>query len=123
MTGKEKLYWAMNDARTVLKNGWTQGTEARLTDGRPCDINNIHAAQFCIMGSFNLIAKSHSDRESMIDCLLPFLKIFFDSPTTPIGAKIACFNDAKTTTLEDVLSVFDDAMDSLKQEITAEMND
>ena len=122
MTGKEKLYWAMNDARTVLENGWTQGTEARLPDGRPCDINNIHAAQFCIMGSFNLTAKCSNERQFMIDCLLPFLKIF-DSPTTPIGARIACFNDAKTTTLEDVLSVFDEAMDSLKQETTAEMND
>ena len=122
MTGKEKLYWALNDARNLIANGWCKGTEARLSDGRECDINNTHAAQFCIMGSINLISKSHSHRESMADCLLPFVKKF-NLPSSPVGATISYFNDAKQTTLDDVLSVFDNAMDSLKESMVSESDD
>ena len=122
MTGNEKLYWAMNDARDLLTKGWCKGAESMRIDGTRCEPDSRDAAQFCIMGSINRTSKSSNERESMIASLLPFVPSNCSDPKT-LGTRISRFNDNEKTTIEDVLTVFDDAMDSLKQETFAETTD
>ena len=112
MTGKEKLYWAMNDARALVANGWCKIDAAQTEDGKKCDILNVEAKKFCVAGA-NYNA-SKGDSLLMAEMIT---RLYDHIPDNTTKMAMISYNDMETTTHADILKLYDNALSQLKKEI------
>ena len=109
MTGQEKLYWKIYNAQEMVANGWCKGSGGAFDDGTACSHIHPMATKFCMLGAN---AKSGGDDYSVITAINEVIRKHI-----PPEMLISDFNDAKATTLEDVLEVYEMTLIQLKGEI------
>ena len=110
MTGQEKLYWKVYEARELIANGWCQNSSSKLIDGTKCRLSHPEATHFCAAGANAKV--SDGDKE-----LIKKMNMEFDG-LIPDGFKsIVDYNDMDDTTQADIVSLYDRVLAELKKEI------
>ena len=109
----------LQEAKTLIKQGWSQGKYARDENGESVDATDPNACQWCAMGAVyaaGLDAEGNANIEldvalNSLYFAIPYVEygeVFFTTSTR----EIADYNDDKKTTKDTVLLWFDEAIDA-----------
>ena len=93
----------LQDAKPLLKQGWTQGAYARNTDNKPMDYADPRAVKFCFAGALYKAGGGYGIIEIIQDMISPRPDVMFE------------WNDDKKRTQKEVLTVLDQAIATFKK--------
>jgi hypothetical protein len=94
-------------ARAYIAQGWTQGYDARYSDGRGCDPSDPEAVSFCLVGAVWAGRTLLGQPYPLLRCLMDHIELTLPDPAF-------LWNDDPRRTKEEVLAVFDSVIDELR---------
>lgn len=110
---------ALLEARSLVEKGWVQGKYATNQNGWKVGVTESDATNFCMLGSLERVLENRYIESTMnpYDCLWQGVMKLYPSEMAQIientnmpSAWLDEFNDANTTTKEQILNVFDAAI-------------
>jgi hypothetical protein len=100
-------------AKEILSSAdkWTKGVFARYKDGQPCEKSYYDpgAVCFCLSAALNISSRQFVRRCDIKQLTRAVEELAIDMPADA-DDKIVYFNDAETTTYEDVIRLLDTAI-------------
>lgn len=111
MTGKEKIYWKLHEARQLIEKGWCQVDSAQTADGTHSYYKSGDAVKFCMLGAHANVSYFSVGNSSLFGPMNEVISRF-----VPKG-DMSGYNDAEGRTQAEILAVYDKALAYLKKEI------
>lgn len=94
----------LKNAKTLIENGWCQGSEAKDIDGNIAHNKSRKAVSFCVVGS---ISRAAHDLGRSINSWQNCFNIFRKANSI---ISISAFNDHPSMSKEEILQAFDRAI-------------
>lgn len=119
---KDSELLVLAKAEITSPGNWTKDNFARDESGKPIDVLDNRACQFCSMGAVHKALQRRVDdgiiergRFATTSRLFRLLEKSIGVYENDIGTGVAAFNDSEDTQHDDVIAVFDLAIKAAKQ--------
>jgi len=98
----------LTKAREKIALGWCQEVYARDAKGKSVISNDVSACRWCVVGALSIAVE---DCSHLFPEMLEFLSRFLPSAVSGEGESgLGNYNDARTTTQQDILALLDRAI-------------